>query len=145
MGQIESILVVLDTNVVVSALLFGGTPGRHIAMWESGRIKPFLSSGITAEIIRVLSYPKFDLIEKEIEYLLYHEILPHFDIVETTKGEPIISEDPSDDAFIQCALHAGANFIVSGDKHLLSLKAYKHIRIVTVAAFLSEVGQIQMA
>lgn len=71
MGAAKIAVVVIDTNVVVSALLFGETPGRLVDLWKRGRIKPFMSQETTAELVRVLAYPKFELTEKEINYLLY--------------------------------------------------------------------------
>ena len=61
MGTQKVDRVVIDTNVVVSALLFGGTPGELIPLWKSGRIKPLASAEIIDEYIRVLAYPKFKL------------------------------------------------------------------------------------
>jgi len=136
MGQIKVIPVVIDTNVIISALLFGGTPGRLIDLWKEGRIQIFVCKEIIDEIMRVLAYPRFQLSEKEINYLLYYEILPYSEIVEIRSGPEIISQDPSDDKFIRCAKAAGANVIISGDKHLLSLKTFKKIEIFTPASFL---------
>ena len=101
--------VVIDTNVLVSALLFSGLPGRLIPLWKSGVILPHASKEIIDEYIRVLAYSKFELSEQEINLLLYHEILRHFEIVEVSQGEQILKDDPSDDKFIWCAEAAGAN------------------------------------
>lgn len=136
MGQIKVIPVVIDTNVIISALLFGGTPGRLIDLWKAGRIKIFICKEIVDEIVRVLAYPRFQLSENEINYLLYYEILAYTEIVEIGSGPEIISQDPSDDKFIRCAQAAGASFIISGDKHLLSAKTFKKIKILTPAGFL---------
>jgi len=137
MGQIKVIPVVVDTNVIVSAFLFGGTPGRLIDLWKEGRIQLFVCKEIVDEIMRVLAYPRFQLSEKEINYLLYYEILPYFEIVEIPSGPVIISRDPSDDKFIRCAQAANADVIVSGDRHLLSLKEHGDIKILTPARFLA--------
>lgn len=135
MGAAKVTPIVIDTNVVVSALLFGGTPGRLVALWKQGRIKPFVSPAIMAEFVRVLAYPKFDLSEKEIQYLLYNEILPFFEVTTVQSGDTIISADPSDDSFLRCATKANVEFIISGDRHLLALKSYNEIPIVTPAKF----------
>lgn len=135
MGATKVISVVIDTNVVVSALLFGGTPGRLVGLWKQGRIKPFVSQAIIAEFVRVLAYPKFDLTEKEIQYLLYNELLPFFEVTTVQSGDIIISADPSDDSFLRCATAAKVEFIISGDRHLLSIKSYNEIPIVTPAKF----------
>ena len=128
--------VVIDTNVIISALLFGGKPGELIPLWQNSRIKPIVSRDIIDEYIKVLAYPKFELSEKEIQFLLYRQVLPYFKIVETSQGEIIISNDPSDDKFIQCALAGNAKIIVSGDSHLLSRKVYHDIHILSPAQYL---------
>ena len=135
MGPNKVIPVVVDTNVIVSALLFGGTPGRLIDLWKEGRIQLFVCKEIIDEIMRVLTYPRFQLSEKEISYLIYDEILPYSEIVDIPSGPVIISRDPSDDKFIRCAESAGADVIVSGDRHLLSLKEHRDIKILTPARF----------
>lgn len=140
MGTVKIIPVVIDTNVLVSALLFGGKPGRLIDLWKNRRIRPHLSEEMTDELIRVLAYPKFELTEKEIDYILYVEILPFFDAAEFPKGPLIIEDDPQDDMFLRCADAAGAEFIISGDRHLLSLKSYKNIPILTPAKFLDTIA-----
>lgn len=137
MGQNKVIPVVVDTNVIVSALLFGGTPGRLIDLWKEGRIQLFVCQEIIDEIMRVLTYPRFQLSEKEISYLIYDEILPYSEIVDIPSGPVIISRDPSDDKFIRCAESAGADVIVSGDRHLLSLKEHGDIKILTPVRFLA--------
>ncbi|MBW1827125.1 MAG: putative toxin-antitoxin system toxin component, PIN family, partial [Deltaproteobacteria bacterium] len=74
MGEIKKIRAVIDTNVIVSAILFGGIPGKLIFLWKSGPLKPLASKDIIDEYIKVLAYPKFRLAEKEINYILYNEI-----------------------------------------------------------------------
>jgi len=143
MGKIEVIRVVIDTNVVVSGLLFGGVPGKLIRLWKSGRIRPLASSEIIEEYLRVLAYPKFELSEEEINYLLYREILPHFEIVTTKPGRVIVKEDPSDDMFIRCAAAGKANVIISGDQHLLALESYGKLKIIAPSHFLKQPGQFE--
>ena len=133
MGAVK---VVVDTNVVVSALLFGGAPGKLIGLWQSGAVKPVASKEIVDEYIRVLTYPKFKLSEEEINYLLYQEILPFFEIIDVQQGPQIIEKDPQDDKFISCALKARAGYLISGDKHLLALKSYQKIKILSPAEFI---------
>jgi uncharacterized protein len=135
-GTVKIKRVVIDTNVIVSGLLFGGPPGELIPLWKKGRIKPAASGDIIDEYLRVLAYPRFELEENEIEYLLYNEILPFFEIIVIEKGKPIILADPTDDKFIHCARAAKADIIISGDQHLLTLKSYDRIRIMTVSTFL---------
>jgi len=139
MGTQKVIRVVIDTNVVISALLFGGTPGKLIPLWKSGHIITLASAEIIDEYIQVMTYPKFKLSEEEIHYLLYFEILPYLDVVSVGPAlSPIIEKDPSDDKFILCAEAGKANFIISGDQHLLSNKNYKKIKIINPEQFLKK-------
>jgi putative PIN family toxin of toxin-antitoxin system len=134
MGAVK---VVVDKNVVISAQLFGGTPAKLIALWQSGAIKPVASKEIVDEYLRVLTYPKFQLSEEEINYLLYQEILPFFDIIDVQQGPQILEKDPQDDKFIRCALTANAIYIISGDQHLLALKSHQKIEILSPAEFIN--------
>lgn len=79
----QVIRVVLDTNVLVSALLFGGVLNRLVAKWKTGDVVPVFSQATFDEFRRVLAYPRFDLTESEIRVLIEDEVLPYFDIVET--------------------------------------------------------------
>ena len=133
MGKIK---VVIDTNVIISAILFGGIPAELMSLWKNGRIKPLASKEIIDEYIKVLTYPKFELTEAEINYILYNEILPYFDIVEIKDTPVIIKVDPSDDKFIHCAKTGKAKTIITGDQHLLNLKTYQKIKILTPTEFL---------
>ena len=136
MGESKIKTIVIDTNVVISALLFGGAPGELIALWKSGRIQSVVSREIVNEYIRVLAYPKFDLSEEEIHFLLYHEIFPFFEVIRVKSTPVIIEDDPSDDKFIWCAVAGRAGIIISGDQHLLSLESYHQIKILSVSQFL---------
>ena len=132
------ISVVIDTNVLVSALLFGGTPGKLIPLWKSGKIQPHVSQEMVDEFLRVLAYPKFELTENEIHYLLYVEVLP-FCKVAILKSRPvIINEDPSGDMFLICSKAAQAKALITGDQHLLSLKSFGNTSILTPKQFLNE-------
>jgi len=130
--------IVIDTNVLISALLFGGTPGRLIPLWKKGRVNPQASKEMIDEYIKVLAYPKFKLSETEITYLLRGEILPYFDIVVSGSGKVLIKDDPSDDKFIYCAESGNVECIITGDHHLLKLKAHGNIKILTPLQFLQK-------
>lgn len=137
MGQSKIRPVVIDTNVLVSALLFGGVPGKLIPLWKEKVLQPKASKEIIEEYIRVLAYPRFELSEEEINFLLYYEILPYFDIIRIKEGPILVAKDPSDDKFIRCAQAAGTRIIISGDQHLLKLSPYRQIRILSPSAFLA--------
>jgi uncharacterized protein len=136
-GAVEVVRVVLDTNVIVSALLFGGTPGRLMDLWKAGNLRLLMSIEMADELIRVLAYPKFQLSEEEISYLTYVEVLPYAEMIKIRPGPVLIARDPSDDMFLRCALTAGAKYILSGDRHLLSLKSHRRIQILSPGEFLS--------
>ena len=142
MGTLKIIPVVVDTNVIVSGLLFGGKPGQLIELLQKGRIKLVASKPIMDELLRVLAYPRFELSAKEIEYLFYRQILPYVDITEVPTEKPAVSEDPSDDKFIHCALEAGVRIIITGDQHLLKLKKFQQIVIFTVSEFLEKMDEM---
>jgi putative PIN family toxin of toxin-antitoxin system len=136
MVQEKVIYCVIGTNVVISAVLFGGTPGKLIDLWKKGKIAPLITEEIMAEYIRVLVYPKFKLSEEEINYIIHQEILPFLKVVKSKPGPSIIKEDPGDDKFIQCAKAGKAKVIISGDRHLLALESHQGINILTTAQFL---------
>jgi len=115
--------VVIDTNMLVSALLFGGDPGELITLWKDRRIQPLGSREIMEQYLRVLAYPKFRLTEEEIEYLFSQEVLPFFEVIAVQPGQLFVIEDPSDDKFIWCALEGSAEAIISSNQHLLRLSS----------------------
>lgn len=129
------IKVVIDTNVLVSALLFDGIPGKLVTLWKEKYILPLCSKEIMDEYLRVLAYPKFKLTNVEIEYLITVEILPWFQPVTVRKGKPFIKNDPQDDIFIWCAVEEKAYAIISGDNHLLSMKE-PPVTVLTINDFL---------
>ncbi len=133
--------VVIDTNVLVSALLFKGVPGELIECWKQGQILPLVSPDIIDEFIRVLSYPKFKLTEDEIKFLLHQEILPWFEIVSVKKRKRFVIGDPDDDKFVWCALAGSADYIISGDEHLLNLNP-SPVPILSPAEFISVLKKI---
>jgi len=113
---------VLDTNVVLSALLF--PTGRVTWLreaWRAGRIKPLVSRDTATELIRVLCYPKFGLAPPEREDLLADYIAYAETVV--VSGEPSVPEcrDPCDRPFLELALFARADALVTGDRDLLAL------------------------
>lgn len=139
MGALEVTRVVLDTNVLVSGLLFGGTPGKLLGLWKAGRIRQVMSRETVDELLRVLAYPRFGLTVEEIHYLLYVEVLPHAEMTSVRPGPVVIPKDPSDDMFLRCALAGRAEFVISGDRHLLTLNTYRRIKILSPAEFPSSV------
>lgn len=138
MGSKKIKRVVIDTNVLVSALLFKGTPGELIPLWKEKRIEPICSKDIVDEYLRVLAYPKFQLTDIEIDYLLTVEILPWFYPVIVPEGKPYIKNDPQDDIFIWCAVRGKAHAIISGDNHLLKMKE-PPVPVLTVSELIDQI------
>ena len=130
--------VVLDTNVVLSALLFGaGAAARVRAGWQSGRLVPLASTATARELVRVLAYPKFGLAAAEQEELLA-DYLPWAYVVQVAEPPPAVPRcrDPFDMVFLHLAVAGKARVLVSGDRDLLALAGSEGIcPIVTVDAF----------
>ena len=128
--------VVLDTNVLIPALLFDGPPNKLMSLWLEKRIVILVSREVLVEYYRVLAYPKFGLTPAEIREIIAMNILPFAETVSVGSHPPIIREDPADDKFLFLAEDGRARHIVSGDKHLLSLGKYKGIEILPARSFL---------
>ncbi|HXV83952.1 MAG TPA: putative toxin-antitoxin system toxin component, PIN family [Candidatus Binatia bacterium] len=130
--------VVLDTNVLVSALLFAGISSELVPLWQRSAITILLSRAILEEYLRVLGYPKFELSEVEIKGLIEEEVLPYAEVVNPRRRLRVVERDPSDNKFFECAVTGRARLIISGDKDLLSIGRYRQIQIQTPAKFLEE-------
>jgi uncharacterized protein len=127
----KTLRVVLDTNVLVSALVLKGRISGLVDFWRMGRITPVLSRETFDEFRRVLEYPKFSLSESEIQGILQQEILPFFEVVEHVDPVAGVCRDPDDDKFLACAASAKVAFLVGGDKDLCSLAKFGQVRILT--------------
>lgn len=134
---------VLDTNVLVSALLFTGISSELVPLWQRGAFVVLLSRAILEEYLRVLSYPKFQLSEEEIKGLIQEELLPYVEVVNPRRRLRVVKRDPSDDKFLECAVAGKAQVIISGDKDLLSLGRYRQVRIQSPARFLEENARLR--
>ena len=128
--------VVLDTNVLISGLLFKGKLSRIVGLWQKGKIVPIISKETFEELRTVLEYPKFSLSRVEIKSLIEHEILPYFEVVNVSKHVKGACRDPGDDKFISCAISANADGIVTGDKDLSDMKKYRAVRIIPASDFI---------
>jgi putative PIN family toxin of toxin-antitoxin system len=130
--------VVLDTNVVVSAIVFReGRLSWLRELWRESRIVPLASRATTDELIRVLAYPKFRLSQDDIQALL-SEYLPFAEPAEVGRrrapGLPRCS-DPDDEKFLALAVIGNAEALVTGDKALLILAGRTRFAIESPAVF----------
>jgi putative PIN family toxin of toxin-antitoxin system len=132
--------VVLDTNVVLSALLFsGGATAELRRAWQHESLRPLVNTATAQELIRVLTYPKFHLTAREHEDLLA-DYLPYAATVRMPSRLPAVPacRDPLDLPFLHLALAGKADALVSGDRDLLSLSAVFAVPILTPADFLAQ-------
>ena len=130
------IRVVVDTNVFISSF-FGGNPKKIIDLWKTGEITLCLSRPIIDEYVEVLQRLGLRN-EHELEELL--ELFArgfHCLFTAKTPSLKIVNDDPDDDKFIECAVALKSSFIISGDKHLISIQDYMGIKIVPPKEFLT--------
>ncbi|MEK6876150.1 MAG: putative toxin-antitoxin system toxin component, PIN family [Nanoarchaeota archaeon] len=129
--------LVLDTNTIISGLLWKGNEFELLLKIEYGKAQFFVNREILAEIYQVLNYPRITKYIRKAELRvdkLFEKVnsLSHT-VIGPKLEENVVKEDKDDDKFIECALNAKADIIVTGDEHLLKLKEYKHIKIMTTA------------
>jgi uncharacterized protein len=130
--------VVIDTNIIISALIFGGRVSRLRLAWQDDLFIPLVSKATATELIRVLAYPKFQLTPTEQEDLLSDYIL-FCEAVAMPDRLPVIPEcrDPFDVPFLLLAVISEADYLVTGDRDLLSLKDNFFCPIITAEDFLN--------
>jgi putative PIN family toxin of toxin-antitoxin system len=127
--------VVFDTNLLISGYLWGGAPRQALEQIREGRWVLLASSQTLDELIHVLGYRKFGLTASEIQPIL-DDLITLSQVVEVKQTVTVIRNDPTDNIFLGLAGEGRAAFLVSGDRHLLRLKTYRHTNIVTVRRFL---------
>jgi putative PIN family toxin of toxin-antitoxin system len=132
----------LDTNVVLSALLFGSGPVSRVrAGWQAGLFVPLASTATAHELVRVLAYPKFKLSAAE-QHELLADVMPWMQVVRVPNPPPMVPacRDPHDLPFLQLAVAGKASALVSGDHDLLSLAGARGTcPILSVDAFCRQV------
>jgi len=142
--------VVLDTNVVLSALVFGGgAAGQVRRAWQQGVLLPLASTVTVQELVRVLAYPKFRLSQADQDELLA-DYLPNTETVRIPQPPPQVPEcrDVLDEPFMHLAVVGKALVLVSGDKDLLAVAAeFERVSgcpILTLDAFLKHPLALQL-
>lgn len=134
------IRVVLDTNMLVSAVGWKHSKPRIILeACLSGKFRLVESPELLKEFIAVMERPKFGFIPEEQKRELVARLINYCEIVEPKKKLNIIKNDPADNKVLECALEGEAQDIISGDNHLLRLKVFRGIRIMTATEFLEMV------
>jgi uncharacterized protein len=142
--------VVLDTNIWISGLLWGGLPWKLLRLAETRQVEICMAPSMLDELERVLAYerlqPRLDQLGLSLEelaaYVIEHVLM--FELPPSFHGGPLVASDPDDDMFIRCALVAEAFYIISGDSHLLDLKHYAHIRIAPIRKFFEDLFPLQL-
>jgi putative PIN family toxin of toxin-antitoxin system len=125
--------VVFDVNVLVSSLITKGKPRKLLLKAMKQRFKLILSKEIISEFVEVMSREKFSKYVSEEDLKIFLQaIYKTAEIVKIRSKFKIVKEDPEDDIVLRTAYDSKAHYIVSGDKHLLSLQEFKGIRIVSV-------------
>lgn len=132
--------LVLDTNTLVSAFFWRGNEYSLFKEIEQGKFEMYLSKEVLDEVEEVINRGKFKEIlvktnQKPDEII--RKIIAVSHLVLGPKLGIRVCRDPKDDKFIECAIHAKGDYIVSGDEDILELKQYKNIKIVKSSEILS--------
>ncbi|MEW5871084.1 MAG: putative toxin-antitoxin system toxin component, PIN family [Chloroflexota bacterium] len=133
--------VILDTNVFVSAVL-GHQVRPILVAWYNERFTLLISPVILSEYLQVLSRPKFALPAEVLESITAY-LFRKAEFVQPLEKFQVIQKDPSDNIFLEAAVAGQADWIISGDKqHLLALKEFRQIPIVSPRQFIDWLGKI---
>lgn len=132
--------IVCDTNVLISGILFRGHPRRILLLAAQGKLTNCTSPALLREAETVLSRPKFGLRPTDVASILAL-FRDTFELVHPGESVTAIADDPADNRVLEAAGAATADFIVSGDHHLLQLKAWHGIRVLSPAELVAEVGR----
>lgn len=127
--------VVFDTNILISGYLWKGSPRRAIDKVRCGEWIHLVSEETIEELIRVLAYAKFGLKPEEIEPII-RDLMAISEYVEVRSKIDLVKANPTDNVFLNLAIDGEAEVIVSGDHHLLDLKEFNDIPIISVRKFL---------
>ncbi len=131
------IKVVIDTNTLISSIGWKDSKPREIfdgCLYEKWNLVE--SIGLIKEFLEVIQRPKFDFISEEGKKEFLISLMNMCEIVEPKKKIGVIKDDPDDNLVLECALEGRADYIISGDEHLLRLKYFESIKIVSADDFL---------
>lgn len=125
--------VVLDTNIIISALLFGGKPRTMLKLVVTKRIIALSSPPLLAELLDVLA-KKFSFPKKALK-IVEQKIKKSFKIVHPAKAIHVLNSP--DDRVLEAALEGNYDYIITGDKELLELRSFHNIKVVNAHQFLN--------
>jgi len=131
------IRLVLDTNTLISAVGWRHSKQRRIL--EACLLKKYLlieSADLLKEFVEVISRPKFSFVSQEQRSELVTRLISHCEMVEPKKKLNIVKQDPEDNKVLECSLEGKADYIITGDRHLLNLKQFGKTEILTAGEFL---------
>ena len=129
--------IVLDTNVLISGIYFGGLPGKILDAWGARQFQLLASTDILQEYLNVAERLADRYAGVEYESIL-GLIIQNAELVQTSGLPEPVSTDPDDDKFLACALAGDSTTIVSGDSDLLNVSGYRGVKVLTPKAFVSE-------
>ncbi|MGB9499594.1 MAG: putative toxin-antitoxin system toxin component, PIN family [Dissulfuribacterales bacterium] len=133
--------IVVDANLFASGLIKPkSNPGKILDLIKHNQVELILSPLVIRKIKRIFLYPRLQKYHhktaQEID-AYFEDVLMFAWIVEGDQAVNVISDDPSDNKYLACAYEGEADYIVSGDHHLLDIEAYKGIRILNAKSFLN--------
>lgn len=129
--------IVLDTNILISAVGWKGKSKKIFSKILNKEYDLIISKEQLKELKRVLDYPKFKFTDEQKSKFLtiVSEVA---EVIEIPNKISVIKEDPDDNIILETAVEGDVNIIISGDEHLLKLKEFKNIKIITCSEFLEE-------
>ena len=129
--------VVLDTNVLLSAILFAGTPGRILKAWRTGKVELVLAPDIADEYVRVAERLEERYDDVEIQPVIAL-VIQNATLVSAARLPDPVCDDPDDDKFLACARASGADIVISGDKKLRAASGYEGIQVLAPREFVDQ-------
>jgi len=127
--------IVLDTNVFISGIFFGGLPYQILDAWRNGKFDIVMSEEVFAEYHRVAKELSKQF--KEVDISIFLDLITVNAMwIEAPQLPFNVSSDPDDDKFLSGALSSKAKIIVSGDKHLLAVSGYRNIEVIKPSLFI---------
>ena len=133
--------LVLDTNIFISSFFWGGNPRKIMTRIIDGRDILFVSYEILQEVFFVMSRPKFNVNHRQVIRFInsIEEIALRVTLLGTVQG---VCRDSDDDKILECAVLGDVDFIISGDRDLLSLKKFQGISIMSASEYIEKVDGI---